>query len=413
MSKTITRPKSLPISTWLISPVAKYFWQCTEETQRAIKNLSLSLTFTVSVCGSILAASICHFGFRGDFSWFIPIFLLCAIFYLLLDRPIVFSDLRSRYTIRIVRIAIAIVLGLFNSFLLDSFWFAEDIKSAREVDIKTEEKHMRADMVIQDAVLNLGRKDLMNEIDGLNLVLRVKRDSLNAEADGTGGSGKKGIKQVWWKKYKMYQSDSVAVSSQIAMKNIEIRKVDSLQRANGSLLQAQIADLPIQFSTGINQSMKALHKLVLREGDFTNIFMSILILLVAMFFELIPLISKGYYDVSEYFDKCALQKDVKEKEASMVKNKEINLIGRKVVMDFKAEEIRLSREYHENNLDYTVAYNKMIHEKVTDELDRLQSLDEKMKQKYPGYFEKHLKPVLEQAYINIHNAARAAIAQVF
>ena len=411
MKEKLTKPKSVPLTARMISPVAKYFYQCTEETQRAIKSLSLSLSFTVIVCGAVFAASICQFCLHGNYRLFPFVFIVCGIFYYLLDKPIVFSDPNKHSQNKNVRIGIAIVLGLFNSMLIDSFYFADDIRAARVAEIKADENRLRNEFAVKDSLLNVQRFVMMNEIDRSNSVLTDKRDALNAEADGTGGSGHAGMKDIWKSKYQMYVSDSVSAAGQIAMKQSQIAKIDSSLSSNSTLLQNEIERLPEQYSQGINKSMELLHKVIWIEGNFTTMFMSILLLIITMLAELVPLISKGYYDISEYFEKSANQKDVKEKEATMVKNKEINLIGQKVVLDFKREEVRMRREHQESTLESAVEYNKMIHQRTVEELDRLQALDEKLKKKYPNYYESHIKPMIEQTYINIHNAAKAAITQ--
>lgn len=51
-----SHPKFLPLVAQVLRPVKKYYYQCTEETQRAIKNLSLVLLFTVTVCGAVFCS---------------------------------------------------------------------------------------------------------------------------------------------------------------------------------------------------------------------------------------------------------------------------------------------------------------------------------------------------------------------
>lgn len=412
MIQNKSHPKFLPLVAQVLRPVKKYYYQCTEETQRAIKNLSLVLLFTVTVCGAVFAASICQFCLGGNYRLFLPVFIITGFFYYLIDKPIIFSDIKPHHKMnKRVRIFIALILGLFNSFLIDSFYFKPDIDAARNIEMKQKEMVIRADFAKKDSLLNVQKFALLNQIDNANTFLSSKRDSLNVEADGSGGSGNAGMKDIWSSKYAMYQADSVEAVKQNGLKQGEMSKLDTTRTANTTLMESQIADLPNQTSTGINKSMELLHKVIWLDGNFTNILMSILILIISMIFELAPLISKSFYDISEYFEKCMHQRDVKDKEATMVKNKELNIVGRRVVLELKREETKMTRDNAESSLIEAVEYNKDILTHTTAELNRLEAIDTKMKKRYPQYYESHIKPVLEKSYLNLHNAAKAAISQ--
>ncbi|MFA5971893.1 MAG: DUF4407 domain-containing protein [Lentimicrobiaceae bacterium] len=405
-------PKSLPLVANILSPVSKYYYQSTEETQRAIKNLSMVLLFTLTVCGAIFAASICKFCLGGNYHLFIPVFMITALFYYLVDKPIIFSDLKPHYkTIRWIRIFIALILGLFNSFLIDSFYFKDDIDAARNIEMKQKEIAIRNDFARKDSLLNVQKLIFLQQIDNVNTRLSSKRDSLNAEADGRGGSGRAGMKAIWESKYIMYQADSLDAVQQKSIKQSELSKLDTALASNKRIQETRIADLPNETSQGINNSMKLLHKVILLEGNFTNILMSILILIISMIFELAPLISKNFYDVSEYFEKCSHQRDIKDKEAIMVKNKELNIVGRRVVLEMKREETQMTRDNAESSLVEMVQYNTDILAHIISELNRLEAMDAKLKRRFPQYYESHVLPVLERSYLNLHNASKATISQ--
>lgn len=412
MIRNNIKPKTLPFVAWVLRPVTKYYYQCTEETQRAIKNLSLVLLFTVTVCGAIFAASICKFCLGGNYHLFIPVFAITAFFYYLIDKPIIFSDIKPHHKmIKWIRIFIALILGLFNSFLIDSFYFKDDIGAARNIEMKQKEMTIRAGFAKKDSLINIQKLAFMQQMDKANSLLSTKRDALNAEADGSGGSGNAGMKDIWKSKYTMYQTDSTEAVNQNGLKQSEINKLDTNLAANKTLMEAQISEIPNETSTGINKSMELLHKVILLDGNFTNILMAILILIISMIFELAPLISKSFYDISEYFEKCMHQRDVKDKEAIMVKSKELNLVGRRVVLEQKSEEIKMIRENAEISLIEAIQYNKDILSYTTQELNRLEASDAKMKIRYSEYYETHLKPILERSYLNLHNAAKTAISQ--
>lgn len=408
-----TKAKTLPLTARILRPVPKYFYQCTEETQRGIKNLGMVLLFTVTVCGAIFAASICEFCLDGDYSFFVPVFAITAFFYYLIDKPIIFSDLnKNQRLIRRLRVFIALILGLFNSFLIDTFYFKDDIAASRNIEISQRAKEIRADYARIDSVLYLQKSAFITQIGVTNLALSSKRDLLNAEADGTGGTKKRGLKDIWRSKYAMYKADSTEMGNQNGLRLNEINKIEAALASNARLRDSQIANLPNEISTGINKNMELLHKVILLDGNFTNIFMALLILIISMIFELAPLISKSFYDTSEYFARCATQRDIKDKESILVKSKDLNIVGRRVILEQKQDEVAMVRENAENRLLETIRYNKIILSHTTDELNRLESIDIRLKLRFPRYHETHIKPVIERSYVNLHNAAQAAISNI-
>jgi hypothetical protein len=412
MIRISKKPKSLPIVAHVLRPVTKYYYQCSEETQRAIKNLSMVLLFTATVCGVIFAASICKFCLGGNYKLIIPVFVITAFFYYLVDKPIIFSDIKPHHImIKWIRIFIALTLGLFNSFLIDSFYFNDDIAAARNIEMTQKEMSIRMGFAKKDSLISVQKLAFLQQIDDANSSLSQKREALNAEADGSGGSKNAGMKDIWKSKYALYQSDSTEADNQNSLKQNEINKLDSNLIANRAQLESQISKIPNETSTGINKSMELLHKVILLEGNLTNILMAILILIISMIFELAPLISKSFYDVSEYFEKSRHQRDVKDIEAIMVKSKELNLSGRRVILEQKSEEIKMIRENAEISLVEAIQYNKDILFYTTEELNRLEASDARMKMHYPEYYEMHLKPIMERSYLNLHNAAKAAISQ--
>jgi hypothetical protein len=404
--------QSVPLTAQVLRPAAKYYYQCTEETQRAIKNLSLVLLFTIIVCGAIFAASICKFCFGSNYHLFIPVFAITAFFYYLIDKPIIFNAVKpNQKLIKWIRIFIAFILGLFNSFLIDTFYFKDDIAAARNIEISKSASAIRTDFEEKNSSINSQKTNFMQLIGKENSILSSKRDALNAEADGSGGSRHAGMKDIWRSKYAMYQSDSIDAAKKIIIYQEEISKLNTLLDVNTSLMNAQIADLPNQTSTGINKSMELLHKVIWLEGNFTNILMSILILIISMLFELAPLISKSFYDTSEYFDKCANQKDVKEKEAILIKNKELNLVGLRVMLEQKREENNLIRENVEIGLTESIEHSINILGIAKLERNRLEVEDNKLRKRYPQDFDTYFRPVLETSYSNIHHAVMAAISK--
>ena len=314
-------------------------------------------------------------------------------------------------TIKWLRVIIAFILGLFNSFLIDSYYFKDDIAAARNIEIEAKAKVIRDNNENINSSITAQKEGLIQMIEKADDIISSKRNDLNKEADGTGGSGRAGMKDIWVSKYLMYKADSIDVARKKAIYQGEINDLNTLLDKNERLMNAQITDLPNQASAGINKNMELLHKIIWLEGNFTNMLMAILILIISMIFELAPLITKNFYDTSEYFDKCLQQKDVKDKEAILVKNKDLNSIGIKVMLEQKREGNNLIREDAETSLIELIEHQKRILAIAKEERDRLEVEELKLRRHYPKDFEVYFRPVLETSYSNIHNSVMSAISK--
>lgn len=399
--------RNIPVIARILNPVKEYYFQSSYETQANINNLSSVLIFTSVLCGAILAASIVKFVFDGNYLLFIPIFIVCSFFYYRIDKPIIFSNIsKNQIAIRWIRISIAVVFGLFNSFLIDYYYFRNDIESARKVELALNENRIRSEYGVKDSVLNLQRTTEYGKIEKLNTFLASKRENLNSEADGTGGTGHRGIDKIWRTKHAMYLSDSVSTAKQIDLCNNELRNIDSLANENSKLLSTKIENLPQQSSNGINKSIELLHKIIFSEGKFTNILMALLILLISMIFELAPLISKSFYPVSEYFTKADSHKKIKDYQTTLDENKLMNIAGNESLLDMRNQEIKLLNDYGLQRFTLSIEYNKSITEQALNEIERLELL--KKNTKGSDYYQTIIEPMIEKSLNNLQNAVSIA-----
>jgi hypothetical protein len=372
---------------------------CSEITRINFKRLGLALVFTVFICGAVLAASFCEFWLNRNYYMLPLIFAGTALFYYILDTAIVMGDTgRGSIALKRIRVFIALVLGLFNSLLIDYYFFKADIDAARHAEIRTEQ--IIAGQQYSTQILGKEKQAtaLLRDMDVLESKLSGQLDSLNAEASGMGGSGKRGVANIWMAKYRSYQADSARFGELVIHKRVEVAdlKNEILQLKQERLTEDQ--SIIATVSPGINKSLELLHKVVWQDGKFMNQFMSVLILLVSMLLELVPLIAKSFFSIDEYFELAQHKKEICTTNSSIRKQNAITMEATRLMNENK---VSLSVEAGEHTL-------KILREKMTqsktmlvateDYMDAIIKTENRWKEKYPLLIGKYGRPIIDNAY---------------
>lgn len=401
--------KDLPATVRFLQVVKCQYEACSEGTRANFSRLGKALFFTVLICGSVLAASFCEFWLARDYRYLPLVFIGTGLFYYILDQSIIMGDHhRDGRALRWLRVFIALVLGLFNSFLIDYYFFKTDIEAARAAEVER-----RQEAILDRYAHGLQEKEahktaLYRDIDRLEARLSSQLDSLNAEANGFGGSHKRGIATVWMAKYKNYQTDSTRALAQIAGKQSAIAAVEKELEEQKTAQEKEVASAGNAVSVGINKSLELLHKIIWLDGKFTNRFMSILILLVSMLLELVPLLTKEFFDVEEYFEHIRTQKATLLANASLrmqnaVAKEAAGLAGENAVT--VAEQSSL---YKVQLLTQDLAHSKRVMEATESYMDELERKEKHWKETYPSLYEQYGKPVIDKAYQTLSLATEKA-----
>lgn len=406
-----TQPKQLPLFARLLNVVIGYYFECSEGTQKNFVKLGKALAFTVIVCGSIFAASFCEFWLGRNYMWMPLVFIGTGLFYYILDQAIIMGDSNKNYALyKKLRVFIALVLGLFNSLLIDYYFFKADIAAARETEITASQKSIDGDYASQVKAKNDRKTVVLGDIDRMESLLAADLDSLDAEATGNGGTGKRGVATVWQAKYQSYRADSLRFSEAIANKRTEASHLDGEITSLTTERDGKKAVVPGTVSQGINKSLELLHQVIWVEGKFTNIMMSILILIVSMLMELIPLFTKGFYDISEYFE---ITKDKKEACTANSNIKKQNYISQEAtkLMHENAQDLAMQLSEHRMTImSEDITHSKKVMMQTEGFMDDIESTEKRWKEKYPALYDRYGKPVIEKAYLTLSTATERAYA---
>jgi hypothetical protein len=397
-----TQPKQTPIFVRLLNVVKVYYFECSEGTQKNFSKLGKALAFTVIVCGSIFAASFCEFWLGRNYMWMPLVFIGTGLFYYILDQAIIMGDSNKNYAFyKKLRVFIALVLGLFNSLLIDYYFFKSDIAAARETEITVSQNKIDADYASLIKAKNDRKTVVFGDIDRMESLLAADLDSLDAEATGNGGTRKRGVATVWQAKYQSYHADSLRFSEAIANKRKEVNQLDGDVATLTTERDGKKEEVPGTVSQGINKSLELLHHVIFVDGKFTNILMSILILIVSMLMELIPLFTKGFYDISEYFD---VTKDKKEACAANSNIKKQNYISQEAtrLMHENAQDLAVQLSEHRIGImNEDINHSRKIMKQTEGFMDDIEKTENRWKEKYPALYDRYGKPVIEKAYLTL------------
>ena len=270
-----------------------------------------------------------------------------------------------------------------NVYLFTIVFFKADIDAARHAEILTDQT-----IISQQYSRKISGKEsqattLLRDVDVLQTKLSQQLDSLNAEASGMDGSGKRGVANIWMAKYRSYQADSARFGELIIHKRAgvaelknEIRQLENEQQTDEQSIIATV--LP-----GINKSLVLLHKVVWKDGKFMNMFMSVLILLASMLLELVPLIAKSFFNIDEYFELAQHKKEICTTNSSIRKQNAITMEATRLM---NGNKVSLTVEAGAHNL--TMLREKMSQSKTLlsateDYMDNIIETENRWEEKYP------------------------------
>ncbi|SJZ96217.1 DUF4407 domain-containing protein [Sediminibacterium ginsengisoli] len=213
------------------------------------------------------------------------------------------------------RLLLALVIGLFMAQPALLYLFNKEIKVQVSLDneIRRKEKLAGLDSLYQPAVtsLNLQKQNLQAELTARYREVAAARENFIAETDGTGGSGKVGMKDIAQAKQREYQ------------------KLDEAYRQLGNNLQPQLqrADSNLQVLSQRKIQEQAAFDQLLNDGFITRIealqhlvsnntavaYRYYLLVALLMLIELMPVIAKLVLPEGSYEEKLKLREQL-EKE---------------------------------------------------------------------------------------------------
>lgn len=251
--------------------------------------------------------------------WFaIPLGLFMGFIILTIDRALIkginkFST--QKLWPLLFRGLLAVTIGVFMAQPALLYLFNKEIKLQTSLD---NEKRKKAKSLELNSLFKSKKETLLADKENLNKEAATKyadiikaKDNFLAETDGSGGSGKVGIKTVAMAKKIEYQKLETAyqslISTQLPAKNsidIELKNIEET-------IKKEEVDFAKYFNDGFLTQSEALNNLI--ENNRALQFRYYLLVMILLLIELMPVIAKTILPSGTYDEQAMLQENM-EKE---------------------------------------------------------------------------------------------------
>jgi hypothetical protein len=273
----------------------------------------------MTVLGTWLFATLAwtYFFYTVTNSWIpaMPLGLFMGGIILTIDRALIkgISRNNKRKVLPLIfRIVLALTIGLFMAQPALLYLFDKEIKVQVSID---NEKRKREKRASQDTVYAAAKKELLAQKNQLEAQLdtryrevSIARDRFIAEADGTGGSGKIGLKDIAQAKQREYvqlDADYRNLTNQIRP---QLLSIDSSLSAIENNIKTEQTNFEALLNNGFITRIEALNNLV---SDNTAVAIRYYLLVaILMLIELMPVIAKTLLPNGSYDEKVRLREEL-------------------------------------------------------------------------------------------------------
>ncbi|HEX4957418.1 MAG TPA: DUF4407 domain-containing protein [Lacibacter sp.] len=267
---------------------------------------------------------------------------------------------KNKFMPLLFRGALALTIGTFMAQPAILYMFDKEIKMQVSLDNEKRKLTKRTEL---DALYKNRKDELLKEKTSLQKSLDAKyadvntaRDKFIAETDGSGGSGKVGIKDIALAKRNEYQKLDEEYKDFQSTTQQRINAIDEELNAMEATIKKQEADFLQYLNTGFLTRIEAMNNLLKENGALQ--FRYYLILIILMLIELMPVIAKTMLPVGVYDEKVR-QRENMEKillEESTDYEKDMKRLFNRLSMQHDTETMeeffRMNKEEQKNKLNH-------------------------------------------------------------
>ena len=248
----------------------------------------------------------------------IPLGLFMGFIILTIDRALIKGI--NKYSKRkflplLFRGLLAITIGTFMAQPALLYMFSKEIKLQTSLD--NEKKKMLKDNELNDlyknkiAALQIEKSGLQKELAAKYQDVAKARENFLAETDGTGGTGKVGVKDVAMAKRNEYQKLDGEYQALAAAYQPKISGVDAELKNIADTIKQDETDFSQLFNNGFLTQIEALNNLIQNSPALQ--FRYYLLVIILLLIELMPVIAKTILPSGTY-DEKAMLREAMEKE---------------------------------------------------------------------------------------------------
>jgi len=225
------------------------------------------------------------------------------------------------------RMVLAITIGTFMAQPALLYLFDKEIHMQISLD---NEQKKRVKLQQLDSLYEAQKTELLNQKNALQSQLNNKynevstaRDAFIAETDGTGGSGKVGLKDIARAKQNEYSKLDADYGQLTTLLQPQIKTIDSSLASIEANKQAEQKKFEALLNDGFLVRIEALQHLIQNNSAMAFRYYLLVILLVLI--ELMPVIAKTILPVGAYDEKVRLREEMEKEIASRNTRKETDL----------------------------------------------------------------------------------------
>lgn len=219
---------------------------------------------------------------------------------------------KRKFTPLLFRGLLALTIGTFMAQPAVLYMFDKEIKLQTSLDNEKKKIVKRAELdslyKIQKQELNSSKLAIQQQLNEKYALVDGARTNFLKETDGSGGTGKVGIKDIAIAKRTEYQKLDAEYQSMLKTEQV---KLDSLDRALGDMdtkIKAEEATFATLFNDGFLTRIEALSNLI--KGNGALQFRYYLIVFILMLIELMPVIAKTLLPSGSYDEKVLLREEL-------------------------------------------------------------------------------------------------------
>jgi len=304
---------------WFSTAIPELIQECKSDKNRA-KIIGAGVAFTWLYA---TVAWIYFWSINISSIWIaIPLGILIGFGILSIDRMLIASISKKKKSWIAIsfRVLLALLLGAFIAQPILLWMFDKDIKQEIAIvqDIKVQEKRIELQRVYNTEKIELQNRQqaLLDQKSSKYTALELAEKEYIKEIDGTGGSGKYGIAGIAKEKEKAYHRAEEAYKAISQSQEKESTQINNRLLATDSIINAETESFrQNKLSEGFLIRVGALQSLFEKDEHFALQKRYYLILIILVFFELIPIISKLYLPTGSYDERVILQDELELKLA--------------------------------------------------------------------------------------------------
>lgn len=280
------------------------------------------------------------------------------------------------------RALLAVTIGTFMAQPALLYMFKKEIRLQTAAD--NEIKKIRNARVL-DSLYNSRKAEILtqkttlqNELQGNYERVSKARENFLAEADGSGGTGKVGIKDIALAKKKEYEKLDADYTQLLAFSQPKLNNLDSAAKDIDSKIQAEQQAYAQHFNDGFLTQIEALNNLIKENGALqTRYYLLVAILLLI---ELMPVIAKTLLPAGTYDERVTLREELEKEMSHSNIRREQELKELYNTTALQSDKETITAFFHLTKADREEKIKTFSHQWKTENRQTFDGLWEKMKQ---------------------------------